>query len=121
MLLAPLVVAAALGGSPSASLAITVWPRGRGHASHGWTLRCHPPGGTLPSRAAACGRLLASSDNPLAPTPPGTMCTEIYGGPQEALVRGMFRGRRIWTRFTRREGCAISRWNRVSFLFPARL
>jgi biotin carboxylase len=28
------------------------------------------------------------------------VCTEIYGGPQKALVRGMFRGRRIWTSFT---------------------
>ncbi len=112
------LLALALGGSPSANLTITVWPKGRDHASRGWTLRCTPAGGTPPGRAAACRRLSAFPGNPFAPTPPGTVCTQIYGGPQEALVRGTFRGRRIWTRFTRRDGCAITRWNRVSFLLP---
>jgi len=49
------------------------------------------------------------------------MCTEIYGGPQEALVRGVFRGRRVRATFRRRDGCEINRWNRVAFLFGVRL
>jgi hypothetical protein len=52
----------------------------------------------------------------LAPSTP-TVCTQIYGGPQEAVVRGTFRGRRVSIRFTRRNGCEIARWNRVAFLF----
>jgi subtilisin inhibitor-like len=111
------LIALVLGGSPSASLTITVWPEGRTQAASTRTLRCDPTGGTLPGRAGACRRLRAFSDNPFAPTPPGTVCTLIYGGPREALVRGVFRGRRIWTRFTRENGCEINRWNRLSFLF----
>jgi hypothetical protein len=97
------------------SLTITVFPQGPGKDSHTWTLRCSPVGGTIPAAASACRRLRALRD-PFAPTPPGTVCTQVYGGPQEAVVRGTFVGRRVWTRFTRRNGCAIARWDRVRFL-----
>jgi hypothetical protein len=97
------------------SLTITVFPHGPGKESHTWTLRCTPAGGTLPAAASACRRLLAIRD-PFAPTAPRTVCTQVYGGPQEAVVRGSFNGRRVRTRFTRRDGCAIARWERVRFL-----
>ena len=103
------VVAFALSVSPSANLRITVWSQGRAHAPHGTTLRC-------PSGAPAC-RQLGALAGPFAPTPPQTACSQIYGGPQEALVTGTFRGRKVWARFTRRDGCAIARWDRVAFLF----
>ena len=45
-------------------------------------------------------------------------CTEIYGGPQEADVRGTFRGRRSMPSFNRTNGCEIERWDKVEFLFP---
>jgi hypothetical protein len=95
---------------------ITVFPNGPGKGSRTWTLRCSPPGGTLPAAAVACRRLLALRA-PFAPTSPGTVCTQVYGGPREAVVRGTFGGRRVSTRFTRRDGCAIARWDRVRFLF----
>jgi hypothetical protein len=113
------LLALALGGSPSASLSITVWPKSRTHAATHWTLRCDPPGGTLPARSTACRRLSSTPDDPFAPVPREAVCTLIYGGPQEALVTGTFRGRRVWTRFTRQNGCQIQRWNRVAYLFPA--
>jgi hypothetical protein len=51
---------------------------------------------------------------------PGSICTEIYGGPQVALVTGILAGRRIWARFQRRDGCEIARWNRLApWLLPA--
>jgi hypothetical protein len=81
-----------------------------------YTLRCNPAGGTLPQPASACRRL-ARLKAPFAPTPKNVACTEIYGGPQVALVRGRFRGRAIEAPFSRRNGCEIARWNRVSFLF----
>jgi hypothetical protein len=115
------LVALALAGSPSAQLTITVWPAGRGHAARVWTLRCTPVGGTLPGRAAACGRLGRAADDAFAPVPPATFCSQIYGGPQVAVVRGLFRGRRVFATFTRRNGCEIARWSRLSFLFPVRL
>ncbi len=111
------LVALLLGGSPSAVLRITVWPQGRGHAARVATLRCNPAGGTLRTPATACRRLGAFPANPFAPTPPGLACTQIYGGPEEALVTGRFRGRRVWARFKQTDGCAVARWNRLSFLF----
>jgi hypothetical protein len=81
-----------------------------------WTLACNPPAGTLPRRARACARL-ARLANPFAPVPKDVACTEIYGGPQTAEVRGFFRGRRVRATFNRTNGCEIDRWNRVAFLF----
>ena len=100
----------------SASLHVTVWPHGPGERHHAWTLRCAPSGGTLPRRAAACARL-GRLRAPFAPVPPNVACTQIYGGPQSALVTGTFRGRRVRARFNRRDGCEIARWDAVRFLF----
>jgi hypothetical protein len=93
------------------SLTITVWP-GAGADSFTYTLRC-------PSQNPDCAAL-ARVARPFAPIPPDMACIEIYGGPQRALVRGTFRGRRIWTRFARTDGCEIGRWNRHAFLFDRR-
>lgn len=102
----------------STSLQITVWPNGEGHTpKRTYTLRCAPPGGTLPHRAKAC-TALAALKAPFAPTPKDIACTQIYGGPQEALVTGRFRGHFVRAHFSRRNGCEIARWTRVSFLFP---
>jgi subtilisin inhibitor-like len=101
----------------AAALTITVWPEGSTGPSHMWTLRCGPVGGTLPARADACDRLSGLS-RPFAPVPAGTVCAQIYGGPQVAFVRGTFRGKRVWTFFRRRDSCEIARWKRVKFLFP---
>jgi len=102
----------------STSLHITVWPQGVGQPAHRvYTLKCAPVGGTLPKRAAACTRLLRA-ERPFAPTPRGVACTMIYGGPQEALVTGRFRGKLVRAHFSRKDGCELARWNRVGFLFP---
>jgi hypothetical protein len=102
----------------STSLQITVWPNGEGHpGKRVWTLRCAPIGGTLLDRETACQRLGALKA-PFAPTPKNVACTQIYGGPQEALVTGRFRGHSVRARFNRKDGCEIARWHRVRFLFP---
>ena len=105
---------------PSTELSITVWPEGKAGPTSQWTLRCAPVGGTLPQRAAAC-TALARLEAPFAPVPDDAVCTRQYGGPQEALVRGRHRGRSVWARFQRTDGCQIARWKRVGFLFPVRL
>lgn len=81
-----------------------------------WTLACAPPAGTLPGRARACTRLARLAE-PFAPVPKDVACTEIYGGPQKAQVRGFYRGHRVRANFNRTNGCEIDRWNRVAFLF----
>jgi hypothetical protein len=100
----------------SASLHVTVWPNGMGTAHRVQALHCEPVAGTIPARALACARL-ARIRTPFAPVPPGVACTQIYGGPQVALVTGTFRGHRIRTTFNRRDGCEIARWDAVRFLF----
>jgi subtilisin inhibitor-like len=100
------------------SLHITVWPQGQSEPGKKvYTLRCVPPGGTLPRRKAACTSLMRLA-RPFAPTPSNTACTEIYGGPQEAFVTGRFRGKLVRASFSRKDGCEIARWNRIGFLFP---
>jgi Subtilisin inhibitor-like len=102
-------------GSGTTSLEISVTPGGEA-PTRIWTLRC-PDGGTLPNASEACRRLSKLKD-PFAPVPKGVACTAIYGGPQEAEVTGVFRGRRVNATFNRGDGCQIARWDRVSFLFP---
>jgi hypothetical protein len=104
-----------LAAVAATALTIAVSP-GNGGTTRHWTLHCGPPAGTLPHAADACTRL-AKLRAPFAPVPPGTMCTQIYGGPQIARVRGTFRGHKVQATFNRRGGCEIARWNRVSFLF----
>jgi hypothetical protein len=102
----------------STSLNITVWPDGADNAAkRTYTLSCAPAAGTLPHHVDACTTLM-KLQRPFAPTPPNIACTQIYGGPQEALVTGSFHGSPVSARFSRKDGCEIERWNRVRFLFP---
>jgi len=102
----------------STELTITVQPQGAGGPTRTWTLHCDPPGGSLPRAAAACERLSAEA---LRALPPGTICTQIYGGPQTARVRGRVEGKQVDSRFGRENGCEIHRWDGVSFLFPVKI
>lgn len=112
------ILAAILLATASTSLNVTVWPNGQGEpGKRTYILRCAPLGGTLPNRAAACTRL-ARMTRPFAPTPKNMVCTDLYGGPQQALVTGRLRGYSVRASFSRTNGCEIGRWNRVSFLFP---
>jgi Subtilisin inhibitor-like len=96
------------------SLEISVTP-GTEAPTQIWTLRC-PDGGTLPGAAEACDQL-ERVDDPFAPVPENVACTEIYGGPQTADVRGTYQGRPVEARFNRTNGCEIARWDNVQFLF----
>ena len=99
-------------------LRIVLWPDGKGVGNaQSWTLRCAPPGGSLPSAGAACRRLGLLSA-PFAPVPADRICTQIAAGPQVAQVHGTYRGRRVWVTFKRTDSCQSERWNRVAFLFP---
>ena len=104
--------------APSGKLTITVWPQGqREGGARRWTLECGPAGGTHPRAERACARL-AATPNPFRPVPRDAMCTQIYGGPEEALVTGTYRGARVNARFNRVNGCESARWNRIAVLFP---
>jgi hypothetical protein len=99
------------------SLHITVWPHGLQGSKRSWTLTCAPTGGTLPHATTACRRL-AKLAHPFRAVPRAAACTAIFGGPQVARVTGRLRGARVRASFNRRDGCEVTRWNRVRFLFP---
>jgi hypothetical protein len=104
------------GTAPTANLQISLSVRNSEQPSKLWTLRC-PAGGTLPDAAEACSKL-GEIDDPFAPVPKGTACTQIYGGPELADVSGTFDGKAVNTQFSRGDGCELERWKKVGFLFP---
>jgi hypothetical protein len=113
------------GGMASASarpvaLTITYWNDEQSPASfQRWTLRCNPLGGTFPNRRRACAKLSTLTLGAFAQVPKDALCTQNYGGPQKAVVKGTIGTARIWASFRRRDGCEISRWARFSpWLLP---
>jgi Subtilisin inhibitor-like len=120
LLLAGLTAATSSSAAGSAtSLRISFWEDGGGAPDAVWTLRCNPPGGSLPRPARACTKLAAGAVRHFAGTPRNVACTEIYGGPQEARITGSVAGKRIWTTVTRTNGCEIERWQRLTpWLLP---
>ena len=110
--------APAAGTSSRIDLKISYWPKGQDSgAAQKWTLKCAPAAGTLPQPGAACRKLLGMQ-RPFAPIPPDAVCTDVYGGPQVALITGTFRGNRLWAKLQNRNGCEIARFKRLSFLVP---
>ena len=83
-----------------------------------WTLSCEPPGGNHPDPAKACGVLGANGDKAFRPTPANTACSQIYGGPQKALVRGTWRGKPVNAQFDLENGCEVARWNLLLGVLP---
>ena len=69
-----------------------------------------------PDPTAACE---AIKENPqiLAPQRPADrMCTEIYGGPDRAVVTGTHDGEQVTTEFIRTNGCHIAEWDALDAL-----
>jgi len=103
---------------PATSLTISFWESGREQgAPKRWTLRCRPAGGSHTRAAQACSRLFALQ-RPFAPPPKDLACTQIYGGPEQALVTGVHHGRRVWTQLSLSDGCQIARFKALAFLVP---
>jgi hypothetical protein len=99
------------GGSaqPRYDLTITYWPTGRGGDTRSATLECDPDGGTHPHPNGACDALLEHEDA-LEPVPGNVACTEIYGGPQLAVINGSG----VDALLSRRNGCEIARWDALA-------
>jgi subtilisin inhibitor-like len=106
------------GSAPETELTISYWSQGRGtEPSERWTLRCNPAGGTVPRARAVCRQLYAIA-KPFARRNPNLVCTDQYGGPQQAVIAGTHRGSRVWIALGMRNGCDISRAKRLAFLVP---
>ena len=47
------------------------------------------------------------------------MCTEQYGGPEQAMITGTYRGEPVSYGLSRTNGCEIGRWESLRFLLPS--
>ena len=114
-------------GPPQTFLTVVIWPRGKKYAPKVFRLSClggeNAPGGggatgQVPNKAASCRRVRQLGVKGFAPVPLDVACTAIYGGPAIAEVGGLIKGHLLKARFTRADGCQISRWDRFKFLLP---
>jgi hypothetical protein len=97
------------GDSDLANLTITVDMDGEGgEAAKTLELDCKEP-----TDSAACGAAAGISEADLAPTPPDTACTLLFGGPETATIKGTIRGQPVDASFNRTDGCEIERWAKV--------
>jgi hypothetical protein len=112
--------AGAAGNGKPTSLTIVYWPDGLGQGGRtSWILRCDPARGTLDRPAVACRKLARGGVKLVTPVPDGSICTEIYGGPQVARVKGTLAGQPVWAQFARINGCHIARWDKLApWLLP---
>lgn len=96
--------------------------RGTGLPVEHYALGCNPPSGTVGDPAAACTRiadLVARATQPSGggsfPAGPGNqgtiVCTQVYGGPEVAFIRGRFLGAPVDARLTRENGCTMSSYD----------
>lgn len=83
-----------------------------------WTLRCAPPAGNHPEPGKACGVLGANADRAFAAPTTGQACTQQYGGPQKARVKGTWKGRPVDSQFSLEDGCQIARWSAMIGVLP---
>jgi hypothetical protein len=98
---------------PRTDVEVVVWPSGPAGDSLTASLTCEPDGGSHPNPAAAC-RALAEHADALEPVPGNVLCTQIYGGPEVARIRGRVDGVAVSASFNRRHGCEITRWEKLA-------
>lgn len=101
-------------------LTVTVQHAGGG-ADGTFELYCGPDGGSHPDPRGACAALerdTRSGQDVFAPAPEDGFCTMQYGGPATAHVTGTWAGRPVDATYDRRDGCQISRWDRLVPLLP---
>jgi hypothetical protein len=67
----------------------------------------------------ACRVAAALTAKDFAPVPDNVACTLQYGGPNTARVTGTLHGERVDARFSRTDGCEITRWEEVAPLLEA--
>src|SRR4051812_31608609 len=108
---------AATAATPLTQLKISVYPNGTDSTLvHRYRLVCDPATGTVPRPTRAC-TALAQLARPFAPVVVRT-CAQLSGGPQEAVVTGMVRGRPVSAHLSLADSCQSARWQRVAAVVP---
>ena len=102
--------------SSATDLTITV-VADKGADPQTYELKCDPPGGDHPQPAQACKALDAVGAKVFDPVAKDQVCTDIYGGPQTATVKGTYKGDKVDAEFKRSNGCEIDRWEQLGTTF----
>jgi hypothetical protein len=114
----PVAVPTNTDPATATALEITLWPAGRDGAElRLGTLACDPPRGNARDPDAACA-FLAEGVPVLWQDRGEQVCTEIYGGPEEARIVGVVRGEPVEVELNRINGCAIEIWDRSLAVLP---
>jgi hypothetical protein len=72
-----------------------------------------------PSDSPGCEALSKVKPETFEPTPGNVACTQQFGGPQTATVKGTLRGEPVDTTFSMANGCEISRWRDAAAILDA--
>jgi hypothetical protein len=72
-----------------------------------------------PEDSEVCGALADIDPKTFEPVPGNQACTQQYGGPETATVKGTLDGKEIDAKFSRVNGCEIARWDAAKPLFEA--
>jgi hypothetical protein len=72
-----------------------------------------------PGEDAACAAAEQLRPADFEPAADDVACTQQFGGPQTATVSGSLAGEPVDARFSRQDGCAIARWEKVAPLLEA--
>ena len=92
-----------LAGEPATALEVTLDADGSGgQQAQAAQLSC--PG------SAGCAELDGVTRADLAPVPPTTACTEIFGGPDVVTIEGELEGEPVKATLNRSNGCEIERF-----------
>jgi subtilisin inhibitor-like len=83
-----------------------------------WRLTCNPPGGDHPDQETACRVLDRDGEWALQPVPKNKLCTQVYGGPEQATITGTWRGMPVASRLSLVNGCETARWAALIGLVP---
>jgi hypothetical protein len=71
------------------------------------------------SDSKECAAVAELDPEVLEPVPGNKACTQQYGGPETATVKGTLRGEAVDAKFSRVNGCEIARWNAAKDLFAS--
>jgi hypothetical protein len=96
-----------------AELTVTV-DDGSGGAPKTADVRCDAP-----EDSDACQAVADIKPKTFEPVPGNMACTQQYGGPETATVKGTINGEPVDAQFARVNGCEIARWNDAKDLLAA--
>jgi hypothetical protein len=72
-----------------------------------------------PDDSEVCGALADIDPKTFEPVPGNQACTQQYGGPETATVKGTLDGKEVDAKFSRENGCEIERWEAAKPLLEA--